>query len=75
MTQRKLSYSLCCWWAAVCLLVLEVGVAMRKVFVQSATATGSLSGELTDVRGARVIGAFVPLIETRTNTIRSSASN
>jgi hypothetical protein len=57
--------------------VLLVGLAifMAQVAIQAQTATGSLSGTITDPSNAVVAGATVTLVNTATGAERSAVSS
>src|SRR5258706_13704160 len=60
-------------WCTVSLAVL-LAFSATSGWAQS-TASGTLSGQVTDQQGAVIVGADVKIIDVQTNTIRSTATN
>lgn len=57
-------------WVFILLFLLAAGIRMPKSFGQSATATASVTGAVTDPTGAKVVGAAITLTESNTGIVR-----
>src|ERR1043166_4036822 len=58
-------------WASLAFLLC---FSATLAYAQS-TATGTVSGQITDQQGAVIVGAEIRLVDTQTNSARTTVSN